>query len=272
MRTRHWLGGIAAMFLATFAHAAPGAHGHVTLEKQDWDVADAIAYRSGEQFIVVLSDKPYDRAAFARDGKLDDFDFIRHHMDKEASTLRLKFGADLRPETIEFTTSSGGGARSGDLAKAFVPTAKHAAAELAGTFDYGSGADKVKVTFDLPVESDRPARPGKPLAADGGEPGKALLRHIVAIHSGDLEQLLAVSPPDRRELIRQARAAGEAKDMLPMMQAMTPTQPRVLGGMQDGETAQVDFQGMLGGKPQKGTAELAHSGGVWYVTDINLEP
>ena len=273
MHARHYFYAVASLLLgSTAVQAAPDAHGRVSLEKQDWDVADAIAYRSGDLYLVVLSDKPYDRAAFAKDGKLDDFDFIHHHMEKDASTLRLKFGTDFKLETIEFTIAGGGGARSGDLAKAFTPTAKHGASELAGKFDYTSGADKVSIAFDLPVETDKPARPGKPLANDGGEPGRAFLKHIAAIHSGNLDQLIAVSPPERRELIQQAKASGEAKDMMPMMQSMTPTQPKVLGGVQDGEAAQVDFEGMLGGKTQKGTAELMHIGGVWYVAGLDLEP
>ena len=253
-----------------FAHAAAPAQGHVALEKQSWDVADAIAYRHGDEVLVVLSNKNYDRAAFAKDGKLDDFDFIHHTMDKGASTLTLKFDAESKLNTMEFSLPGGSGARSGDMEKNFT-MGKHSATALGGSFNYADGADKVSVSFDLPIQSDKLERAGKPLAADGGEPGKALLKHFAAIQSGKADQVIAVSPPDRRAQIEEAKKSGDFDKMIGMMQMMTPTQAKVLGGMLDGESAQVDFQGTLGGKPQKGSAEMTRVGGAWYVADVNLD-
>ena len=260
----------AILIAVAAADAGAAARGHVDIEKQSWDVADAIAYRSGDELAVVLSDKPYDRAAFAKDGKLDDFDFIGHRMDKNASTLKLKFDSDLKLEGLEYSVHGGGGATNAGIDKAFTPSAKNGAAELAGTLAYNNGDNTANLTFDLPVESDKLQRPGKPLAADGGEPGKALLRHVAAIHSGNIDQLMAESPPEQRAEMQKAKASGEAKDMLPMIQSMTPKDIKLLGGVLDGDAAQVDFQGMLGGQPQKGTAELSRIGGVWYVTGMNL--
>lgn len=93
---------------------------------------------------------------------------------------------------------------------------------------------------------------------------------MAAIHSGNFDQLMAESPPEQRAEMEKAKASGEAKDMLPMIQSMTPKDIKLLGGVLDGDAAQVDFQGMLGGQPQKGTAELSRIGGVWYVTGMNL--
>jgi len=260
------IGGI--VLALAVADACAAVQGHVEVKQQSWNVADAIAYRSGDELKVVLSDKPFDRAAFAKDGKLDDFDFINHHMQKEASTFTLQFGTDLKLQML----NTGGGATNAGIDKAFTPSAKHSATELAGTFVYNGdlfGKVAVNVTFDLPVESDKLQRPGKPLAADAGDPGKALLRNVAAIHSGKLEQIIAVSPPERREQMEKSK--GEAKEMLPMMQSMTPKDVKPLGGMIDGDSAQVDFQGVLDGKPQKGTAELTRIGGAWYVTGMNLD-
>lgn len=252
------------------AHAAVPAQGHVTLEKQDWDVVDAIAYRHGDDVDVVLSNKNYNRAAFAKDGKLDDFDFIHHTMDTGGSTLTLKFDADLKLNGIQYSLHGGGGSRSGNMGDKF-SLGKHSASSIAGEFKYADGADKVAVSFDLPIQSDKLERSGKPLAADGGDPGKALLKHFAAIHSGNVDQLIAVSPPEKRAMIEAAKASGEAKQMLPFMQSMTPTQAKVSGGMLDGDTAIVDFQGTLDGKVQKGHAEMTRINGAWYVDDVSLD-
>jgi hypothetical protein len=252
------------------AQAGAPSQGHVALEKQSWDVADAIAYRRGDEVLVVLSNKNYDRAAFAKDGKLDDFDFIHHTMDTGASTLTLKFDAESKLNTMEFSLPGGSGARSGDMDRNFA-MGKHSATELAGVFNYTDGADKVAVSFDLPIQSDKLERTGKPLAADGDDPGKALLKHFAAIQSGKSDQIIAVSPPDRRAQIEEARKSGDFDKMIGMMQMMTPTQAKVLGGMLDGDSAQVDFQGTLDGKPQKGSAQMTRVGGAWYVADVNLD-
>ena len=261
-----FIGGILLTLAAADASAA--AQGHIQIKQQSWDVADAIAYRSGDEIKLVLSDKPFDRAAFAKDGKLDDFDFIHHHMEKDASTFTLQFGTDLKLQML----NTGTGTTNAGVDKAFTPSAKHSATELAGKFVYNGdlfGKVAVDLTFDLPVESDKLQRPGKPLAADAGDPGKALLRNIAAIHSGNLEQIIATSPPQQREQMEKSK--GEAKEMVPMMQAMTPKDVKPLGGMIDGDSAQVDFQGVLDGKPQKGTAELIRIGGAWYVAGMNLD-
>lgn len=259
------------------AQAAAPAQGHVALKKVSWDkvavswdVVDAIAYRHDDEVLVVLSNKNYDRAAFAKDGKLDDFDFIRHTMNTGASTLTLKFDANFKLNGMQYSLPGGSGARSGDPAEKFI-LGKHSTNALAGEFSYAKDAEKVAVSFDLPIQSDKLDRPGKPLPADGGDPGKALLKHFAAIQSGNLDQVIAVSPPEKRAMIEAAKTSGEAKEMLPLMQSMTPTQARVLGGRIDGDQAQVDFQGMLGGKAQKGNAELTRIDGTWYVGDVNLD-
>jgi hypothetical protein len=173
MRNTSWVCGFVVLCASiTAAQAATPAQGQVALEKQNWSVADAIAYRHGDEVLVVLSDKAYDRAAFAKDGKLDDFDFIHHTMDTGASTLTLKFDAEFKLNVMEYSLHGGSGARSGNLGDGWA-LGKHSATAIAGTFKYADGADKVAVSFDLPIQSDKLERAGKPLAADGGDPGKA---------------------------------------------------------------------------------------------------
>ena len=84
-------------------------------------------------------------------------------------------------------------------------------------------------------------------------------------------EVIHATPPDRRSQIEDAKKSGEFEKMIGFMQMMSPTQAKVLGGLLDGDKAQVDFQGMLDGKAQKGSAELMHVGGTWYVGDVNLD-
>src|SRR5690606_33318588 len=74
-----------AMALPAGAHAAPGATGQFALGEEILPVADAIAWRDGDDLKLVFSDTSFDRVAFAEDGELDSFDFMRH----EGTTLTL---------------------------------------------------------------------------------------------------------------------------------------------------------------------------------------
>ena len=70
MRNTNWICGFVVLCIGITAQAAVPAQGQVALEKRELNVADAIAYRHGDEVLVVLSDKAYDHvAAFAKDGK-----------------------------------------------------------------------------------------------------------------------------------------------------------------------------------------------------------
>lgn len=116
-------------------------------------------------------------------------------------------------------------------------------------------------TFSAPL-SDPDAPIGDPLPAGGGEPGKAHLAWVSAIHSGDIEQLKALVPP---ELASQLDGE-EAKEQIEFMRAMTPTDQKVLSGSSDGETAVLEVEGQMDGETVRGEITLEKVDGVWRAT------
>ena len=64
--------------------------------------------------------------------------------------------------------------------------------------------------------------------------------------------------------ITESEKSGEAKEMFKMLRDFSPRKVRVVGGTIDGDTALVDYEGVEGGKPVKGTAEVARVGGKWF--------
>jgi hypothetical protein len=248
------------VLISDAALAAAPATGHVDFHGQSWDVADAMAYTDGEYTAVAISSKAFDRAAFAKDGKIDAFDFMRH----DASTITLKVDAEGKSNCIDFSLPNGGGSSCGSFGDAF-KLARRDAKSIAGSMDAKSGEDRIKVSFDVPIAPDKIERAGTKLAAGGGEPGKALMAHLNAIWSGDFAKLKATAPPEKRKMMEESEKSGEAKEMFGFMRSITPTKVKVLGGSVDGDHALLDFEGEEDGKKVTGTAELTRQGGVWYV-------
>lgn len=117
-------------------------------------------------------------------------------------------------------------------------------------------------TFRAPL-SDPNAPIGEALPADGGEPGKAYLAWVTALHSGDPQQLKPLVPP---ELAEQLDAEG-AKEEIEMMASFTPTAVKILGGSSDGETAILDVEGTMDGEPVRGKVTLQKTDGFWMATE-----
>ncbi len=117
------------------------------------------------------------------------------------------------------------------------------------------------LTFDAPL-SDPDAPIGDLLPAGGGDPGAAYAAWVAAIHSGDLEQIRRLVPPDMASELD----SEEARDSLEFMAALTPTDITVLGGSSDGETAVLQVEGMMDGKQVSGEVTLQKVSGVWMAT------
>lgn len=246
-----------ALSLPAAAPAKEGASGSFQIDDQTYAVADAIAWRDDDRLKIVFSDKPYDRAAFAEDGELDAFDFMRH----DGATLELS----VDPEDGSL---SGVGTMAGGTSRFFsghgetLTVERRDEAGIAGTFALG---DAPGIQFDLPITPTKIERPGEPLPADGGEPGKALLAQFAAIHAGDLDALMAMAPPEQAAEMQAAKDSGEAAQMMAMAKLFTPTDVKISGGHQDGDKAWVDFTGTETGGKVTGTAMLTRSGGRWRV-------
>lgn len=246
-----------ALSLPAVAPAKEGASGSFQIEDQTYAVADAIAWRDGDSLKIVFTDKPYDRAAFADDGELDTFDFMRH----DGATLELNVDPD--DGTLSgVSTTAGGASRFFSGMGETLTVERRDEAGIAGTFQLG---DAPGIQFDLPITAAAMARPGEPLPADGGEPGKALLAQFAAIHAGDLDALMAMAPPELAAEMQASKDSGEAPQMMAMAKLFTPTDVKISGGRQDGDKAWIDFTGAETGGKVTGTAMLTRSGGRWRV-------
>ncbi|MEN8164601.1 MAG: hypothetical protein ABFS37_10770 [Acidobacteriota bacterium] len=121
-------------------------------------------------------------------------------------------------------------------------------------------------TFDVPLsdpfEPDAPV--GDPLPADGGEPGKALLGWVNALHAGDIEALKTMVPAEMAGELDQEGAA----DDLEFMASMTPTDMKILGGSSDGETAVLQVEGMMDGETMTGEVTLKEMEGKWMAVNF----
>ena len=246
---------------------APGsASGKVKFKGSSWDVSDGIAYPGDANTIeVALSDKPFDRKEFAKDGKLDSFDIMRHRMDTAASTITLKVDADGSMSCMDYLVEGGGGTSCGTAQKEGLKLAKHTADAIGGTFVLADGEDKIDVRFDLPITREV-KRAGSALPPGGGEPGKAVLANFAAMRSGDFEKMKAVAAPDKRQEMESAKMAeSDKKAMLDFLKGAAATDVKILGGTVDGDSALVDYKGKRGGQTVKGTAELRRVDGKWYV-------
>lgn len=258
---------------ASDARGKAGASGSVTLDGSTWAVADAVATLDGDELNIVFASKPFDRAAWADDGKFGTFDLweFQNNDNRDAESLSIRVDNEsggYAGHNIK-TGSGGGGGYSSDHAESLTLSArddKH----VAGTLKLGDDDMSAEVTFDLPIQAFGPmARPGTALPAGGGDPGKALKAVVDATHAGDLEKMIALSHPDKRKQIEQAKASGEAAEMLEMAKLFTPKISKITGGTVDGDKAWVDFEGQEEGSTVKGTAELGRVDGKWYVGSIN---
>jgi len=96
------------------------------------------------------------------------------------------------------------------------------------------------------------------LPADGGAPGKDYLALIKAVHAGDKAGILARRPGGGPE-----PSDEEFKEMLPMLQAMMPKNPKIKGGKSFGDTAILCIE--EGDSKEPASAEMKRDGDRWIM-------
>jgi hypothetical protein len=143
---------------------------------------------------------------------------------------------------------------------------------VAGRYRYVDEDDgfTCDVTFSvarLGDPKDAPPPPGKPLPADGGEPGQAYLALNQALRAGDVDALADLLPPDRAAEMAAARESPEFAAQLAMMKTMAPTDIRIRGGRIHGDQAWVEFTAIEFGEPRAGTAMLRRRDGMWVLEE-----
>lgn len=254
------------------AFAANGASGTITINGETWPVADAVAIEDGDDLEIVFSQLPFDRGQWADDGQFDSFDLYTFVDDADGASLKIDVDEDsgrYGGHRIQFSSSSSSGGYSSDYEDSLTLDAR-SADRVAGSVALQGEELAAAITFDLAITRTGPlARSGTPLPAGGGDPGKALVAMIDATHAGNLDRMIELSEPERRAGIEEARAAGEAGQMLQMARLFTPKIERITGGTVDGDRAWVEFVGSEDGASVNGTGELTRIDGHWYIRSIN---
>lgn len=255
--------------------ANSGASGTVTIDGTAWPVADAVAVLDNEDLEIVFAQKEFDRVKWANDGEFGSFDLYEFKDGADGQLLKIDIDEEdggYGGHRVQLSSSSSSGGFSSEHEESVTLTTR-TAERVAGTIKLMEGESlAAEITFDLPVTKTGPlARAGKPLPAGGGEPGKALKTIVDATHAGNLDQMIALSHPERRKGLEEAKAAGEADEMLKMAKLFTPKISKITGGSIDGDNAWVEFEGVEDGGAVKGTGELSRADGKWFIKSINTK-
>jgi hypothetical protein len=262
--------------LLTFALAPCLLHaavsGTVSYKGQSWKVVDAVAAKSVIGYELSFSRQAWDRVAWAEDGKFDSFDLSRFPDGKETSFFKIELGSDKVYRAHELTKGAfTPGEGKGTLAAAGLSIDKITEQSVVGRFKFSDADYKIDLSFDVPILGrDAPLElPGVALPANGGEPGKALLATLAAMASGNLEKILAVSPPEKRAQFAEAAKRPDFAKQLTMMSAMQPTDLQILGGKSFEDRAWVEFKAKRDGKPIAGTASMQRIDGKWLMKKLS---
>jgi hypothetical protein len=251
-------------------HAA--VSGTVSYKGQSWKVVDAVAAKAFIGYELSFSRQAWDRIAWAEDGRFDSFDLGKFPDDKETSFFQINLGSDKAYRSHALTkgafSSSEGAGKSGG---AGLSIDSFTEMNVVGRFKFSDADYKVDLRFDLPILGrDAPlALPGDALPANGGEPGKALLITLAAMASGNLEKILAVSPPDKRARFAEAAKRPDFAKQLNMISSMQPTDLHILGGKIFEDQAWVEFKAKREGKPIDGTASMQRIDGKWLMKKLS---
>lgn len=126
------------------------------------------------------------------------------------------------------------------------------------TFQYDFTFSTALTDPDAPI--------GEALPPGGGEPGKAYVAWVKAVHSGDVEELKKVVPPEMAEMLEAEMLATENfHEQIEFMQAMTPTDIKILSGSSDGSTAVLKVEGMLDQEKMEMEITMNREGRFWVV-------
>jgi hypothetical protein len=227
------------------AHAGP-VSGQFVLDGKPVPVSEVAAFRVRDQFnprtvetYVMLTSKPVDRAAIG--ASLDPYsvainDPAARDADYLAFSVRANGEVSMNAHVggTQYLDSSGTimGQRGSLIAKCRENTPARVACSVK-TEKPVKSMDGPAWSIDLSFEADVLSRaPGKPLAKDGGDPGKALLELRTAVGGSDLAKILALLTPGEAKSYQEdwrtpAENLASAKEILDVR---LPKQPKITGG------------------------------------------
>lgn len=126
------------------------------------------------------------------------------------------------------------------------------------------------IRFDLPLVELKD--PGKPLAAGGGEPGKAYAAYIAAVVKGDIEAIKTALGESGGWRFSWLESDHDKARALEEEALHKPVKVSVLGGWEDGDRAmlRIEGPGRLGGK-YSGRVMMQREGGAWKIASQELK-
>jgi len=241
-----WLWVLAFAFCGAGATHAGPISGQLVLDGKPVPVREIAAFRMRDQFnprsfetYVMLTAKPVDRAAIS--ASLDPYsvainDPAVHDVDYIAFSVRANGEVAMNAHVggVQYVDSSGKIMRQpGSLiAKCSENTATRVACSVK-TEKPVKTLDGPTWSLDISFGSDVLSRaPGKPIAKDGGDPGKAFLALRAAVAGKDLAKILALLTPEEAKSYQEdwrtpAENLASAKDILDVR---LPKKPKITGG------------------------------------------
>ncbi|MHB8880725.1 MAG: hypothetical protein ACYC69_04335 [Thermodesulfovibrionales bacterium] len=117
------------------------------------------------------------------------------------------------------------------------------------------------ITFSAAVEPKPDKKIGKKLPAGGGALGKAYHAHNRKVLTMDIAELRETAPPGELDNMSDE----ELKALLQLAVAMTPKDPKVTEGYENGDKGILYVTGTFEQQMQYGTIELEKKGGEWVV-------
>ena len=277
MRKATGFGICLALLCAAFATtAADRGSGHFRKGETRIDLKHVIAVANdeddGARTFVYLSDIPLDvrkiaaafQASSAAEAQLGDGSagYVRICIDGEGGECGLYFSHNKPNASFN---SAGYGAFKLEPA---------AAGRIAGRWVLADPGDFFGETYDFDLVFDVAVTPppGTPLAAGGGEPGKAYRAWTAAVAKGDLPVLRALVGGDYNGWRLNSEDQGNVKEALKDLRDGTPLQARILRGRIDGDSAVLWVEGKdRDDILRRGRVSMQRVEGAWRYMEADLD-
>lgn len=268
--------GLALLCVAFASHAADRGSGHFRKGEVRLEVKYAIAVANeeddgGDRTFVYLSDVPLDaakiagafHASSAAEAQMGDGSagYVRVCIDAEGGECGLYFSHN-KP-TASFNSSG-----YGEFKLQAAP-----AGRVAGRWVLAEPDDFFGETYDFDLVFDAAVAPppGKPLPADGGEPGKAYRAWTAAVAKGDLPVLRTLVGGDYNGWRIKSEDQDDVKSALKDLRDGTPVEAKVLSGRIDGDNAVLWVEGKdRDDILRRGRVLLQRDGGGWRYMEADL--
>jgi hypothetical protein len=282
-----WLAGSFTVDAARAAGKA-GVTGKFVIGGKTLQLREIAAFRKRDGFnprqsetYVVVSAKPVDKAALV--ASLDPYAVvINDPAISDANYLGFSVSAtgeidmNARYEGTQYIDSSG--KIMGQTGSLVATCSENTAARVACTVKTAKpvkSMDGPEWSIDLAFETDVLSRPaGSPVAADGGDAGKAFLALRKALAGNDLAKILALLTPDQASSYQAdwrspAENLADAKDILDVR---VPKKPKITGGEQlapDHVLLEIEGEPYDSGKMLY-LVEMKKLDGKWVYADANI--